>query len=100
MRAELVTTMGTMVIQLGTVNVSRQAMAKLDEYQASHALLRHASGDWGDVCDEKWQANEDALRKGNANAIYSTYLNRDLDRFYIVTEADRKTTTILLPAEL
>lgn len=100
MTVELVKTLGTVVVTLGTVTISRRAMAILDQYQAAHAVMRHASGDWGDVCDEKWQENEDALRKGHQTVIYSTYLNRDLDRFYVVTEADRNTTTILLPSEL
>lgn len=60
-------------------------------------LRRHQSGDWGEVCAEDHQVNEDALRYGNR--ILSAYTLADTTKVWIITEADRSVTTILLPEE-
>lgn len=59
-------------------------------------VVRHLSGDWGDVCEEDARANEDALEQGYR--ILSAYTFKD-ERIWIITEADRSVTTILLPEE-
>lgn len=62
---------------------------------------RHCTGDWGDVCLEDAEANEHALTHGHR--IFSAYrLNADGNlsvhqRIWIITEADRSVTTVLLP---
>ena len=61
------------------------------------ALLRHAEGDWGDVCDEDRRANEEALVRGYR--LFSVYYASDNTKFWIITEHDRSYTTILLPEE-
>ena len=59
-------------------------------------LRRHASGDWGDFCDNDKQANDDAILNGDR--ILSSYqLNGE--NIWIITEHDRSVTTILLPKE-
>lgn len=61
-------------------------------------LRRHHCGDWGDELDaEDKQANEAALVHGAR--ILSCYRTPTGDRLYIVTEADRQSTVILLPSE-
>ncbi|HSH96093.1 MAG TPA: hypothetical protein VK968_18245 [Roseimicrobium sp.] len=60
-------------------------------------LARHRSGDWGEVPPEDWQANNDALLVGNR--VLSAYLLKDGTRLWVITEADRSVTTILLPDE-
>jgi hypothetical protein len=65
-------------------------------------LRRHASGDWGIVCDEDKQANEQALKTGAR--ILSAYLLPDETTIWIITEAkddsgSRLATTLLLPEE-
>ena len=57
---------------------------------------RHRGGDWGDVCPEDWRANDDALL--DSGRILSAYTVRN-QRIWIITEADRSLTTILLPEE-
>ncbi|HFJ0421590.1 TPA: hypothetical protein ACGS08_004195 [Pseudomonas aeruginosa] len=58
---------------------------------------RHARGDWGDVTDAQWQANNAALQSGDK--LESFYVvHRELS-IRIVTEADRSTTNILLSTE-
>lgn len=60
-------------------------------------MRRHHCGDWGNLCDEDKQANEDALVHGNR--ILSHYKLGGGRRIYIITEADRSLTTVLLPEE-
>jgi hypothetical protein len=60
-------------------------------------MRRHHCGDWGDLCEEDKQANEDALVHGDR--ILSHYKLGDSRRIYIITEADRSSTCILLPEE-
>jgi len=59
-------------------------------------LARHASGDWGDLCVCDRRQNEIALRDGYR--VLSSYaVGREC--VWVVTEADRSVTTILLPEE-
>ncbi|WP_285374215.1 hypothetical protein [Pseudomonas sp. lyk4-TYG-107] len=60
-------------------------------------FYRHLQGDWGDICDEDRQTNEDALISGNR--LMSVYNVIAEERIWIITEADRSVTTILLPEE-
>jgi hypothetical protein len=59
-------------------------------------LARHASGDWGELCAFDRRQNEIALSDGYR--ILSSY-NVATGRIWIITEADRSITTILLPEE-
>jgi len=72
--------------------------------EIGRCLLRHISGDWGDLDDEDRQANEDALIDGSR--IFSAYLLPSFDnlKIWIITEAanshgERYCTTILFPSE-
>jgi hypothetical protein len=80
---------------LGTTVATPAAMA-LGIDLASY-MHRHHCGDWGDLCDEDKQANEEALELGLR--ILSHYKLGDGRRIYIITEADRSSTCILLPEE-
>lgn len=60
-------------------------------------LRRHVTLDPGDLCAEDQQANRDAIEHGNR--ILSAYTLPDETRIWIITEADRSVTTILLPEE-
>jgi hypothetical protein len=60
-------------------------------------LDRHARGDWGEVDAEDKQANQDALRDGLR--LLSAYRTSAGVRIWVITEADRSVTTILLPEE-
>ena len=61
------------------------------------ALLRHAQGDWGDVCDEDRRSNDEALLRHFR--LLSVFQASDTTKLWIITEADRSCTTILLPEE-
>jgi hypothetical protein len=59
--------------------------------------VRHARGDWGDVDAHDKRANDAAVKQGTR--IVSAYVLDDGTRVWIITEADRSSTTILLPEE-
>lgn len=59
-------------------------------------IARHAAGDWGDLGDEDKRANEIALEYGYR--ILSAY-DTPKGKVWVITEADRSATTVLLPEE-
>lgn len=60
-------------------------------------LLRHAGGDWGQLDAQDVQENE--LSLANGFRLLSRYTLADGTAIYVITEADRSVTTILLPEE-
>lgn len=60
-------------------------------------LRRHVSGDFGELTDEDIRENQLSLREGFR--VLSTYRTSRGDKLWIITEADRSSTTILLSAE-
>ena len=60
-------------------------------------LIRHANGDWGDVCKEDWKSNDEALKNGLR--LLSEYKLPDGRRIWIITEWDRSATTLLFPED-
>ena len=79
---------------LGEVVITANAIGQLDSLAVSAALGRHASGDWGEVCPEDAKENELSLVEGFR--LLSVYRSGDV-KFWIITEADRSITTVLLP---
>jgi hypothetical protein len=63
---------------------------------AGRALQRHQSGDWGKVCPEDWELNNQSLKDGTR--LLSSY-EVDGRRLWVITEWDRSVTTILFPEE-
>lgn len=60
-------------------------------------LARHTAGDWGEVPPEDACANDEALLVGER--LLSAYRLRASTKLWIITEADRSSTCILLPEE-
>jgi hypothetical protein len=60
-------------------------------------LARHQRGDWGDLCQEDRRENEFSLKHGFR--LLSAYLTAKGVKLWVITEADRSATTILLPEE-
>jgi hypothetical protein len=60
-------------------------------------LRRHVSGDFGELSDEDLSENELSLREGFR--VLSAYRTAKGQKLWIITEADRSSTTILLPDE-
>lgn len=63
------------------------------------SLERHLNGDWGELCDDDAKLNVDALENGER--LCSVYLIDGVPdgKIWIITEADRSTTTVLFPHE-
>ena len=81
---------------LGKIYSTPGALA-LDVDLSSY-LRRHHCGDWGEeLCADDKQANEDSLVHGTR--LLSCYRTPAGDRLYIITEARRDITTLLLPEE-
>lgn len=59
-------------------------------------VRRHVAGDYGDICDDDILANTHALHNGLR--ILSSYLI-GREKVYVITEADRSVTTVLLASE-
>lgn len=64
---------------------------------ATEFLRRHMSGDWGELSDEDVKENEFSLEEGLR--LLSAYQTAKGQKLWIITEADRSVTTILLPSE-
>jgi hypothetical protein len=60
-------------------------------------LSRHVHGDWGDLCEEDRRENQVSLERGFR--LLSSYRTLAEVKLYVITEADRSVTTILLPEE-
>ncbi len=82
---------------LGRTVITRGALDAIAGEDVHAAIARHANGDWGDVCPEDKQTNDDALKVGAR--LLSAYHTDSGQKFWIVTEADRSATTVLLPEE-
>jgi len=83
---------------LGRVLATPGALGLLDRCGISPVVLlrRHQCGDWGELDIEDRQANAQALALGAR--LLSAYPVGS-DRLWIITEADRSATTLLLPEE-
>lgn len=68
-----------------------------DEREILLALRWHMAGNWGDICEEDKAANDESLKAGGR--LLSAYRAHNGVRFYVITEADRSVTTLLLPEE-
>lgn len=81
--------------------------AALEAFERNHQtpfffLQKHFAGDWGELCEEDRQANEQALLDGSR--LLSAYRLRDNTKIWIITEAEnesghREVTTTLLPSD-
>ena len=90
------------LFSLGRVVATPGALAVLEETgtDAVGLLRRHASGDWGEVpaCDAR--ENERSVRKGwRVLSSYPVGDSEARERVWVITEADRSSTCLLLPSE-
>ena len=87
------------LFSLGRIVATPGALAALEEAgeQPSTFLARHAAGDWGDLSEGDRRENEFSLLHGFR--LLSAYRLRTGTRIWVISEADRSATTILLPEE-
>jgi hypothetical protein len=60
-------------------------------------IRRHVQGDWGELCDDDIRENGFSLQNGLR--LLSAYRLKDGTKIWVITEADRSVTTVLLPGE-
>jgi len=82
---------------LGQIVVTANAANIISENCIDSAIARHESGDWGEVGAQDWKANDNAVKHGER--ILSSYTCAGGEKFWIITEADRSYTTVLLPED-
>lgn len=83
--------------RLGQIVATPQALSQLTPEDILRAIQRHQAGDWGDVGDEDRRENELSLEKGFR--LLSVYRSANGTRFWVITEADRSSTCVLLPED-
>ena len=82
---------------LGRLLSTPGALEKVPHEEFLTALSRHVTGDWGDVDDHDRKQNDFSLKK--ELRLFSVYHTKTQIKFWIITEADRSATTMLLPEE-
>jgi len=87
----------TRSFKLGRTLVTPNAQETLHPQDVLAAIRRHAACDWGDCCKADAEENEFSLLEGFR--LFSVYHDRAGTKFWIITEADRSSTTILLPED-
>ena len=85
-------TLGQIVATPGAIDLLERTSSDALDF-----LIRHQQGDWGSVPPEGAEENLSSIEHGN-RILSSYYLNAS-ERLWIITEADRSVTTLLLPNE-
>lgn len=83
--------------RLGRIVATPGALELLTREEIWRAIGRHQSGDWGELSAHDRQENEYSLT--HELRLLSVYHAESGTKFYVITEADRSVTTILLPEE-
>ena len=84
--------LGQVVATPGALDALRRSSQSPGEF-----LMKHVRGEWGDLDAEDAEANRTALLEGAR--ILSAYETRLGDKVWVITEADRSSTCVLLPEE-
>lgn len=88
-------TLGTTVMTRGIATVCEEDETFAKEVR--DAFTKYCECDWGDLCKEDSQMNDEALENGNDRILAHYKTSRD--DIYIITEWDRSATTILFTHE-
>jgi len=90
---------GSKVLTRGVFEWAEESVSRMLFVAAS--IASHTVGDWGELCPEDIQSNEEALLDGNR--LMSAYMYRpgtpEERKLWIITEWDRSVTTVLFPEE-
>ena len=85
------------LFELGDIRFTPGVVKKFTQEEALIALSRHVVGDWGNVGQQDWKENDRSVECGLR--ILSSYTGSGSATYWIITEADRSATTVLLPEE-
>lgn len=90
--------MSNRLFNLGRVVGTQAALALLEQHNLSpmQFLERHVAGNFGDLCNEDKESNNEAI--WNGERILSSYHVGD-KKLWLITEADRSSTTLLISSE-
>jgi hypothetical protein len=83
--------------RLGKIVSTPNALDRLTQEDILLAIGRHQAGDWGDVDEHDRAANERALVEGTR--LWSVYHTGNGVKFWLITEADRSATSVLMPED-
>jgi hypothetical protein len=91
--------MSKQLFELGSVVATPGALELLKRHSMTpiQLLQRHVSGDFGDLCDDDKEANNEAI--WDEARVFSSYQIGEADKIWVITEADRSSTCCLLPEE-
>ena len=84
---------------LGAIVATPGALRALEESGETPGIFikRHITGDWGELDEEDRRENELSVARGFR--LLSSYTLSDGTKIWVITEADRSSTTLLLPSE-
>jgi len=85
------------LVPLGQLVATPTAILAVTEEEVQQALQRHVMGDWGELDEEDKKANDLALQTGER--LLSAYRTANGTKFWIITEADRASSCVLLPED-
>ena len=80
--------------QLGQIVATPNALNHLSQDDIRSGIIRHQSGDWGDLDADDRKENDQALERGTR--LLSAYRASNGVTFWIITEADRSATNVEL----
>lgn len=83
--------------RLGRIVATPHALEVIPNEDILRAIIRHQSGDWGELTAEDAEANDHAVIHGTR--VLSSYRSAKGVTFWLITEADRSVTTVLLPED-
>jgi len=86
------------LFNLGQVVATPGALTKMNalNIQPTDLLMRHVTGDWSNMGEEDCLSNQEAVQQGFR--VFSAFVFNE-QKLWVITEADRSSTTILLPEE-
>lgn len=87
----------TVKFPIGQLVATPNALSRLLPEEILFGIVRHQSGDWGDVDKDDRKENDLSLEKGFR--LFSVYNGKYGARFWIITKADRSVTTVLMPED-
>jgi len=86
-----------MKFDLGRLVITPAALEAVPADDICNAINRHVCGDFGDLDAADKKENEFALRAGLR--VMSAYRASNGNKFWLITEASRELTTVLLPSD-
>jgi hypothetical protein len=83
--------------RLGHIVSTPNALSQLTQDDILMGIQRHQAGDWGDMDEHGRHENELSLKLGLR--LWSVYRAANGTKFWLITEADRSHSTVLLPED-